>query len=143
MSGNFAICHKCKNLARWSYYFSAYLCGCGHRFFTNETIDEPITKTCYRVKKIIEKPKKCPFDYSNSSVIEGYYKDNNFIEVEELPVVHIGDMVGFKYGKKGKVYRVVGVRHYFEEKADGVTYHWMSIRVKGSKKYVQGNWVLP
>lgn len=39
-----------------------------------------------------------------NNIIDGYYKDKNFIEIESLPIVNIGNKVSFKYSKKDKKY---------------------------------------
>ncbi len=79
----------------------------------------------------------------NKNIIDGYYHDKQFVESEPLPIINIGDMIGFKYGKKGAKYKVVVIKHYFHlNENDGKIYHWLSVKVEGSKKYVQGDWVI-
>ena len=77
-----------------------------------------------------------------NNIIDGYYLNKNFVESEPLPKIIIGDMVSFKYGKKGAKYRVTGIMHYFYLNENNDTEHWMSVSVEGSKRRVQGNWVI-
>lgn len=76
-------------------------------------------------------------------VVDGYYHNKDFVESDYLPVIKIGDMVGFKYGKDGARYKVIGLHHYFYLNTnDGKVHHWVSVKVEGCKKYIQGNWVI-
>jgi hypothetical protein len=81
-----------------------------------------------------------------NDIVDGYYQDKNFIEIESLPIVNIGDKVSFKYGKKDKKHEVTGVHHYFYlNDEDNKVHHWMSVSVrtkKGNSKLIQGNWVI-
>jgi hypothetical protein len=79
-------------------------------------------------------------------VVDGYYLNKEFVESEPLPIVHIGDMVYFKYGRRNEKTRICGVHHYFYENEDtGKVNHWMSVMYKDARGYthsVQGNWVI-
>ncbi len=75
-------------------------------------------------------------------MIDGRFYKGKFVENTFLPAVKVGDMVSFKYGEKGKKYKVLRVRDWFEEREDGKTYHWMMVKVEGYKKYIQGDYVI-
>jgi len=79
------------------------------------------------------------------NIIDGYYHNKEFIETESLPIIHVGDMVYFKYGRKDIKTKISGVYHYFCENDDNKIEHWMSVIYKdsiGRKHSVQGNWVI-
>jgi len=80
------------------------------------------------------------------NIIDGYYHNKEFIEIESLPIINVGDMVYFKYGNRNEKTKIIGVHHYFYENDDNEKiHHWMSVIYKDSnnrKHSVQGNWVI-
>jgi len=76
-------------------------------------------------------------------LVEGYLYEGDFVEKESLPNIKIGDMVGYKFGIKGKKYEVTCINHrFYKDKETGQIKHWMSFGTNYSKARTQGNWAI-